>query len=264
MAEANVTQGGRQVTQARNVIIGGITTSTLSRRDLSGLIVGHPRSGKATTPQLLFDLNGQGLAMSLWDAGYRKSLLAADLVHADGQPLVLASRLLTRTPISERSATTDMFHDLAAAAAMAGTSFYLLGGTEEANAACARIMLRSYPGLKIAGRHNGYFGLQDEERICREINRSGADIIWVGLGKPAEQAFCVRNKERIEAGWMITCGGCFNFVTGSYRRAPQWMQQLGLEWVHRMLTRPRQLAWRYLSTSPVAIYLLLTRTRECK
>jgi N-acetylglucosaminyldiphosphoundecaprenol N-acetyl-beta-D-mannosaminyltransferase len=255
-------QGEKDMRPKSEVVIGGIRTSTLSRVELCEEIIGFP-SEAGSMPRLLFDLNGQGLAMSWWNPDYKKALAAADVIHADGQPLVIASRLLTRTPIAERSATTDMFHDVAIAAAREKIGFFLLGGTEPVNAECARIMTLNYPGLDIAGRRNGYFSAEDEDEICEQINASGAGIIWVGLGKPAEQAFCVRNRSKLRARWMITCGGCFNFVTGSYPRAPRWMQQTGFEWVHRMLTRPRQLAWRYLSTSPIAAILLLTRTRDC-
>jgi exopolysaccharide biosynthesis WecB/TagA/CpsF family protein len=253
---------GEKMRAKSEVLIGGIRTSTFSRAELCDMVVSDSATADPT-PKLLFDLNGQGLAMSWWNPDYKKALLGADVIHADGQPLVIASRLLTRTPIAERSATTDMFHDVAAAAAHQGMSFFLLGGTEVVNAECARIMTRRYPGLEIAGRRDGYFRAGDEDQICRQINASGADIVWVGLGKPAEQAFCVRNKAKLKTRWMITCGGCFNFVTGSYPRAPNWMQRMGFEWVHRMVTRPRQLAWRYLSTSPIAAVLLLTRTRDC-
>jgi len=253
----------RQMQEARDVLIGGIRTSRLSRQELAEMIAGSSAAPRESGPaRLVFDLNGHGLALSFWDDAYRQDLLAAEFVHADGQPLVLASRFLTRTPIAERSATTDMFHDLAARAEQSGKTFFLLGGSEDVNRICAQTMRTLYPSLEIAGRRNGFFSPAEEEAVCQEINESGADIVWVGLGKPGEQAFCVRNQHRLTASWVITCGGCYNFVAGTYPRAPKWMQEAGFEWLHRMLTRPRQLAWRYLTTSPVAIFLLLARTRE--
>jgi exopolysaccharide biosynthesis WecB/TagA/CpsF family protein len=249
--------------KADDVVIGGIRTSRLSRAEFAELIAGSTSAtASEAPPKLLFDLNGQGLALSVWNDAYRQDLLAADLVHADGQPMVTASRLLTRTPIAERSATTDMFHDVAAVARHSGKSFYLLGATEEVNRECAQRMAARYPGLRIVGRRHGFFPREEEAEICREINESGADIVWVGLGKPGEQAFCVRNRDRLTAAWLITCGGCFNYTTGAYGRAPRWMQDAGFEWLYRMLTRPRHLAWRYITTSPVAAFLLLLRTRE--
>ena len=181
-------------------------------------------------------------------------------MHADGQVIIAASRYLTSSPIPERTATTDFFHDAAKAASTAGLSFFLLGGTEEVNADCARIVKRLYPNLKISGRSHGYFSGAEEGGICEQINASGADIVWVGLGKPREQEFCVRNRDRIKASWLVTCGGCFNYITGKYSRAPQWMQDIGLEWLHRVVMNPRQLFWRYLTTNPHALFLITTRT----
>ena len=85
-------------------------------------------------------------------------------------------------------------------------------------------------------------------------------MLWVGLGVGLEYAFCVRNKHRLNAGWLVTCGGCFNFVTGDYSRAPDWMQSAGLEWLYRVAREPRRLFWRYAITNPRAFWLILTRS----
>ena len=110
------------------------------------------------------------------------------------------------------------------------------------------------------GRRHGYFSELDEDALCDEINLTQPDVIWVGLSVPREYEFAVRNRARLDAGWLVTCGGCFNFVTGTYRRAPAWMQALGLEWLFRLAREPRRLFWRYAVTNPIAIFLLLTRT----
>ena len=128
--------------------------------------------------------------------------------------------------------------------------------------AARRILRRSHPGVEIAGRRNGYFRRDEEARICDEINRSGADVLWVGLGVPLEYEFCLRNKDRLKVGWIVTCGGCFNFAAGDYVRAPQWMQKAGLEWLHRLWREPKRLFWRYLVTNPVAIAMLLLEHRQ--
>jgi exopolysaccharide biosynthesis WecB/TagA/CpsF family protein len=173
---------------------------------------------------------------------------------------VLASKYLTKSPIPERSATTDFIHDAAATARVFGLKIFLLGATEDVNARCADMLRLTYPGLQIAGRRNGYFSRGQEAEVCDAINQSGADIVFVGLGVPFEYEFCVRNKPRLRAGWVVTCGGCFNFVTGDYRRAPDWMQKFSLEWLFRLAREPRRLFWRYAVTNPLALFLLLTRT----
>ena len=82
-------------------------------------------------------------------------------------------------------------------------------------------------GLRIAGRRHGYSPLRSETAICDTINASDADVLWVGLGVPLEYEFCVRNRHRLNVGWIVTCGGCFNFVTGDYARAPHGCRRAG-------------------------------------
>ncbi|MBI1180357.1 MAG: WecB/TagA/CpsF family glycosyltransferase [Alphaproteobacteria bacterium] len=211
-------------------------------------------------PKLVFATNGQALSLARTNPAIREAFEEADIVHADGAVIVAAANLLTRHRILERAATTDFIHDAAATAVRESLSFYLLGSTESVNAAATAELERRYPGLRIVGRRHGYFDAEEEAAICADITAAAPDVVWVGLGKPKEQLFCVRNRHRIRAGWLITCGGCFNFLSGDYRRAPVWMQRAGLEWLHRMFTGPRTLIWRYLTTNPHALYLIATRT----
>ena len=248
------------------VKVGGLRTACISRRQLGGLMVGDclaARGGKRT-PKLVFAANGHSVALAALNPQFRRQLEQADLIPADGAPIVFASRLLTRTPVPERSATTDFMFDAAHAAEQHGLKFFLLGSTEEINARCAENLRESHPGAAIAGRRNGYFSRDEEAAICEEINRSGADILWVGLGVPLEYEFCLRNKARLKVGWIVTCGGCFNFAAGDYVRAPRWMQRSGLEWLHRLWREPKRLFWRYLLTNSVAAAMLLLNTASAK
>jgi exopolysaccharide biosynthesis WecB/TagA/CpsF family protein len=245
------------------VIAGGLRIACVGRVDLAALMVKECREARAfehSAPKLVFHANGQTISRAARDVEFRRLHDIADHVHADGQPLVFATRFLVWSCIPERSSVTDFFHDAAAAARESGLRFYLLGSTEEDNAACAQIMRERYPGLVIAGRRHGYFRPEEEESICDDINAAVADVVWVGLGIPLQEAFCVRNRHRIKAGWLVAAGGCFNYVSGSYRRAPVWMQRTGLEWLHRLWREPGRLFLRYTITNPHALYLLLTRT----
>ncbi len=245
------------------VVVGGIETACVSRDQLTRLMVGDALAARdlPRTPRLVFAANGHAIAMAATDAKFRALFDSADIIHADGQPAVFASRLLTDAPIPERSATTDFLHDAAAAAVENGLSFFLLGATEDVNARCAALLLAQYPELKIAGRRNGYFAPGEEEALCDEISRLKPDVLWVGLGVPLEYEFALRNRARLGVGWIVTCGGCFNFASGDYARAPDWMQRTGLEWLHRLWREPRRLFWRYAVTNPLALFLLLTRTK---
>ncbi|HWD29605.1 MAG TPA: WecB/TagA/CpsF family glycosyltransferase [Rhizomicrobium sp.] len=244
------------------VTVGGIKTACVTRDQLAMLMVEDCLIARKTkqAPKLVFASNGHAIALVATDKNFREHFAAADIVHADGQPVVMASRLLARQPVPERSATTDFIHDAARAAQAHGLKIFLLGATEQINAQCAEILRFQYPDLKIAGRRNGYFTRGDEAALCDEINASGADIVFVGLGVPLEYEFCTRNKHRLNAGWVVTCGGCYNFVTGAYKRAPEWMQKFSLEWLYRLAREPKRLLWRYAVTNPLAIFFMVTRT----
>jgi exopolysaccharide biosynthesis WecB/TagA/CpsF family protein len=247
------------------VVVGGLKTAAVSRQELAFIMVRDclfARRDKHSSPKLVFSSNGNCVARAALDEDFRALLEGADILHADGLPIVAAARLLTRTPIPERCATTDFIHDAADAAIETGLRFFLLGATEEVNKAAAEALLRDHPGLQIVGRRHGYFSPDEEVEICAEINRTGADVVWVGLGVPFEQEFAARNKDALRAGWIVTCGGCFNFACGDYVRAPQWMQAAGLEWLHRVWREPRRLFWRYAITNPVALMILLLRTAD--
>lgn len=254
------------LSDVKHVIVGGIKTACLSREELTSLMLkdclARKQSEYASPPALIFDSNGHGLSMAATSQEFLQDIKQADIVHADGGIIVAAANKLTNGYIGNRSATTDFLHDAAIAAVKNNLTFYLLGGTEDVNARCADILKEQYPTLKIVGRRNGYFAAEHENDICAEISAVQPDIVWVGLGKPKEQRFCVENKDKIKAGWLVTCGGCYNYVTGDYPRAPMWMQKSGVEWLHRMCTKPKQLFWRYLTTNPHALYLIATKTRK--
>lgn len=244
----------------QHVFIGGVKAATLGRAELSERIIEDcvaRRDGPETSPRLLFDTNGQGVSMAATDPAFAEALASADVVHADGGWIVLASRYLAGTRIPERSATTDLIHDLVCAGLADGLTHFLLGSTEDVNSGCEARLRDLYPGVRIVGRHHGFFD-QSEEAVIRKIEAASPDVLWIGLGKPREQLFAIRNKDKLRTRWAITCGGCFNYITGNYGRAPRWMQDNHLEWLYRAATTPN-LVRRYLTTSPHAIWLALTR-----
>lgn len=251
-------------TPFEHVVVGGMRVALASRADLAEAMAADclaARRGAAPSARKVFDANGHGISLRASDPAFRAAVDAGDVIHADGQFVVWAAKMFARAAPAERAATTDMIHDAAERAVAHELSFFLLGGEEAVNAACAARLVELYPGLKIAGRRHGFFSAEDEPAVVAEINASGADVVWVGLGKPKEQAFCVAHAGALKAGWLVTCGGCFNYITGDYARAPNWMQSAGLEWLHRMASRPRALVWRYAVTSPHAIWLAARDSR---
>lgn len=246
---------------APHVVVGGMKVATLSLETLiARMLAEAPEVRQAgLMPKLIFSANAHSLSLNATDPNFRAAMEHADLTHADGGVIVAASRFVSGAPIENRSATTDMFLESFDAAAQAGTSYYLLGATENTNAECARLLAELHPGLKLAGRRNGYFSPGEVDAVIDAINAAAPDVLWIGLGKPKEQIFSVRNRHRLKCGWIVSCGGAYNFLTGEYRRAPHWMRRLGLEWLHRLATKPGKLFMRYMITNPHALWLILTR-----
>ena len=240
------------------VTLGGHRIAAASRADLAAAMAADCRGARtgANWPRLVFDVNGQGVSLYHSDPVFRAAVDAADLIHADGGFLVGLSRFGRGRRLPERTATTDLIHDCARVAEAEGLRFYLLGGEEDVNAGAARELQRLYPRLVIAGRRHGFFSPDDELEIIAEINRTKADVLFVGLGKPKEQVFSIKWRPLLTCGWIVTCGGCYNYITGAYARAPQLMQRLGFEWLFRAFTS-RRLFWRYLTTNPHALWVTL-------
>ncbi|GAB3014977.1 WecB/TagA/CpsF family glycosyltransferase [Bowmanella dokdonensis] len=242
--------------------VGGLKTACLTRPQLVEVIAAtvadyrqQVEAGERPLPVLVFDSNGQGISLANSDPGFMQLLAQADIIHADGQSVVKMSRRFAERPIPERSATTDLIHDIPRLHNRPLRHF-LLGGKEQVVNECAWRMQQSYENFAIAGTQHGYFLEEDEQRVIDHINRLKPDVLWIGLGKPKEQAFCIRHKWNLQVPVIITCGGCYNYVTGDYRRAPQFMQEWGLEWLHRALSEPRKFLWRYLTTNPHALYCM--------
>lgn len=250
--------------QIPRVIIGGHETAAVSRSDLAGQMVRDCLGNREARglPRLIFDANGQSISMIVTDQRFRYAMERADLIVADGMSLVTASRLLSRVVLPERVTITDFVHDAAAAAQEHGLSFFLLGGTADRNAAAGRELQRLYPHLRIAGGHHGYFTEKESEGVCARIRASGADVLWVGMGRPRQEEWAARHREELAGvGWVKTCGGLFGYLAGEEPRAPLWMQRHNLEWLFRMINDPRRLAWRYVVTNPHAMYRLVRETR---
>jgi N-acetylglucosaminyldiphosphoundecaprenol N-acetyl-beta-D-mannosaminyltransferase len=246
------------------VMVGGLPTVAVTRQQLAEAMVedcyAARAGGKAWTPKLVFSSNGQGIALAGRDETFAATMRAADIVHADGMPVVFASKR-TSNPLPERISTTDFFHDAAIAAEKHGLKFFMLGSPEAQNEAAINAISALYPDLKIVGRHHGYFGSEDDARVCELVRKSGADVLWVALGKPRQELWCLRNRDRLSGvAWIKTCGGLYSFLAGDAPRAPRWMQAAGLEWLYRTMDDPKRLAWRYLTTNPYAAYRLLRYT----
>ena len=180
----------------------------------------------------------------------------ASMVLADGAPLVLASRLLGKT-LPERVAGSDLVPALLSGAAEAaedadGVSLrvFLLGAAPGV-AERARVNIESrWAGVEVVGTLSPPLGFENDEaeneRILAAVAEVRPDVVIVGLGAPKQELWISRHADRLQAKVALCVGATIDFLAGEKRRSPQWMQRVGLEWLHRMLSEPRRLAGRYL------------------
>lgn len=248
------------------ITIGGLPIARLTRAEMAQLMlddVAAARSGALSHPRLLTSANGSVVAGYHREPVLRAAIDAMDLIDADGMPLVFASRIFCKRPLTERAATTDFLLDASRAAAEEGVRFYFLGARPGVAARAAEHLRYRFPGLQIAGTRNGYFQEEDLPEIGRLVREVRADVLWLGLGTPRQERMAVALRDLLPGvAWVRTCGGLFDHYGGGVSRAPAWMQTLGLEWLYRGAREPLRLGWRYLVTNPIAVYYLLTRTRD--
>ncbi len=179
------------------------------------------------------------------DPRYRQVLNSADIVYADGVGVVLGARMFGyRLP--GRSTAADFIADLCTACAEANISLFFLGAKEGIAAKAAERLLAQVPGLHIAGTHHGYFKEEETDNIISMINRSGAEMLLIGFGAPAQEFWIRDNGKRLKPRCLWGVGGLFDFVSGNTPRGPQWLLDHGFEWLCRLLIEPRRLWRRYI------------------
>jgi N-acetylglucosaminyldiphosphoundecaprenol N-acetyl-beta-D-mannosaminyltransferase len=209
------------------------------------------------TPLLLGVVNVAKAVKIRKDSQLRESVCGADLVLADGAGIVLLSRLKGQ-PLPERVTGIDLMYNLMRLADDRHYRVYFLGAEEDVVAKVVDHAKSYYPGMAVAGYHNGYFGPDDEEHIAQDIRDSKADILFVAMTSPKKENFLSRWREVMDVPICHGVGGSFDIVAGRTQRAPIWMQNAGLEWLYRVYQEPGRMWKRYLVTNSV-FFLLGTR-----
>lgn len=180
---------------------------------------------------------------------YRALIRDAALVVADGVPLLWAARLLGGR-LKGRVNGTDLFVRMAKVCAQRGYGVFLLGAMPHASRYCAVRLIDESPHLKIVGRYSPPYGFErdagENEKIVRMIREARPDILFVGLPGPKAEFWIYDHYRETGAPVSINVGASFDFVSGSVKRAPLIMQQLGLEWLHRFIAQPGKLWKRYV------------------
>jgi len=169
---------------------------------------------------------------------------SCDIVNPDGMAVFWASKFLGK-PLKERIAGVDLFVELIKVSAEKGYRIYFLGAKQEVLEKMIKNIKEKFNNEIIAGYRNGYFEENEEERIVEMINDSGAEILFIGITSPKKELFIERNRDKLNVNFIMGVGGSFDVLAGHIKRAPIWVQKIGMEWLYRVYQEPRRLWKRY-------------------
>jgi N-acetylglucosaminyldiphosphoundecaprenol N-acetyl-beta-D-mannosaminyltransferase len=204
-------------------------------------------------PHQVVTVNSEFIMAAREDPHFARILNDSHLALPDGQGLLWAARMLG-TPLKERVAGVDTLIRMAAVAAKKGYRVYFLGAAEGVADAAARELSRRHPRLEVVGTYTGSPALEEEDEILNIIRQARPHVLFVAYGAPQQERWIARNLSRLGVPVAMGVGGAFDFISGRARRAPRWLQRLGLEWLHRLWRQPWR--WRRMLALPRFAWLV--------
>lgn len=198
--------------------------------------------------------NAHAVVTAGQDKVFGRVVKLADMATPDGAPVAWMLRKLGYAD-QQRINGPDLMWKYFEQAGKKGESIYLYGSRPKTLEILQRRLANAFPGLKIAGAHSPPFRaatVEEDEADVARINASGAGTVWVSLGCPKQEQWMAAHRGRVNAV-MIGVGAAFDYHAGTISRAPIWMQNAGLEWLHRLVSEPRRLWKRYLLTNTLFV-----------
>lgn len=199
--------------------------------------------------KVIYTPNSEIILYASRNEEFMPRLNSADLMIADGIGVVYGARIL-RNPLPERVAGFDLLKTIFPLMASNGYSVYLLGSKPGVAEAAGENLKKDYPGLVIAGTHDGYF--KDDEEVIRDINSVKPDLLLVCLGFPKQENWIYDNRDKLDVKAMIGAGGCLDVFSGTVERAPEFYCRHGLEWFYRLKKEP----WRFMRMTALPVFAL--------
>lgn len=249
VADARPTQS----VPARTVEILGIPIHDMT---MEGTLEAFKEMALSGTPHHVMTVNPEFVMIAQRDTAFRTVLCRASLRVADGMGILWASRILGR-PIKERITGSDSIPRFASIAARHGIRIFLLGAAPGVAETTAAILTERNPGLIIAGTYSGSPRVEEEDEICQRIIQARPHVLLVAYGPPKQDFWIARTQERLKIPLAIGVGGTFDFIAGRLKRAPVWMQRMGLEWLYRLMLEPKR--WRRMLTLPQFAVAIIRR-----
>jgi exopolysaccharide biosynthesis WecB/TagA/CpsF family protein len=253
------TVSGHAESDARPLAYSGVVRSDIPSIEIIGVPLASLAPEAALTevvrlyeqdaPAQVAYVNAHGLNLAYEDPSFLDLLRRSDLVLNDGKGVLLAARLLKRRFPADLNG--NFFSPLILhLAAYKRWPVFFLGASPGVTARAAEVLRGRIEGLNVVGTRDGYFKPDDEDEVIQEIRDSGAGILLVAMGNPAQERWIERCLDKTGARVGIGVGAFFDFQTGTVARAPMWMNRMGLEWVHRLLKEPRRMWRRYVIGNP--------------
>jgi N-acetylglucosaminyldiphosphoundecaprenol N-acetyl-beta-D-mannosaminyltransferase len=228
----------------------------VTKLDLEGFVAAAEGFIASGHPHYIAVVNAAKIVKMKSDQELRASVLSADLVGADGVPVVWASKLLGM-PLPGRVNGTDLMYRLLERASEKNYRVFFFGAQEAVLQKVLEIVRREYPGVQIAGHRNGYFKASEESQIARTIRDCRPDILFIAFSTPKKELWVKNYFQVMQVPVIHGVGGSFDVMAGLIPRAPVWMQKFGLEWFFRLVKEPRRMWRRYLVTNSAFTYLLI-------
>lgn len=244
----------REVRQ--RVDLGGVLIDRVDLSSAMNRVRGFLRSGKSNQ---IVTVNLDFVAIARRDEGFRETLNSAEMAVADGMPLVWVSRL-GEQPVPQRLTGVDLVDECCRVAVETDTSIFLLGAGPGVADTAADTLRKRFPGLRVVGVYAPPFGpLTDEENehIIQLVRAARPDFLFVALGAPQQDVWIRNNRDRLDVPVCMGIGCVLDLLAGVVSRAPNWMQDSGLEWLFRLAQEPARLWRRYIvDDMPVLVWLV--------
>lgn len=184
-----------------------------------------------------------------------ETLRSADILYCDGEGVRIGAKILGHH-IPHRMTGADWIYDLCSLCEKKGFSIFIVGAKPGVTEKGIRVLKTRFPELKIAGYHHGYFnkfGIENDV-VVDTINKSGADILLVGLGTPLQEIWIDKNFDNLNIPVIWAIGAVMDYVSGTVKRAPAWIHKNGMEWLYRLYLEPGRMWKRYLVGNSVFFY----------
>ncbi len=211
-------------------------------------------------PHVIATVNLRSVMLARNDPAFAEMIRRSEIVVADGMPLVWFSRL-SGVPLQERVTGVDLIPALCAMAAKKGYRVFFLGAGPGIADELGKRMRERFPNLEVCGTYSPPLSFETDENTNRDvierIRAARPQILFAAMGTPRQELWLDRHREDLGVPLTIGVGAGFDFLTGNQKRAPIWMQEAGLEWLYRLVTRPVEMSKRTLRHGPLFIMLVL-------